>query len=79
MNQRKVKAAEHFGVHAFTLGHAIQLTAYRPFRQYCLQQAGAPSVKTFTLTQNVLRPVEIHLLKFLLCRKLRVMLLKAPL
>jgi len=62
MNQRKVKAAEHFGVHAFTLGHAIQLTAYRPFRQYCLQQAGAPSVKTFTLTQNVLRPFKIQIL-----------------
>jgi hypothetical protein len=29
-------------------------------KQYCLQQAIAPSVKAFTLTQNVLRPIEIQ-------------------
>ena len=100
------KAAEHFGVHAFTLGnekhvHFFVLTqrnepkkrqGFRIFwgfcfsacsrnttrrpptggllRQYCLQQALAAGFKTITLTQNVLRPVEILILKFPLWRGL---------
>jgi hypothetical protein len=65
--ERKIKAAEYFGVYDFPLAHAIQLVVLRPPQTVLLTKPTAASVKSFTSSQNILRPFEI-LIRILLSK-----------